>query len=51
MSQTPFQARLSEAADLTEARLTECLAGAHGSVAGAPTRLLAAMRHGALGGG
>lgn len=51
MSQTPFQARLSEAADLTGARLTECLAGADGSVAGAPERLLAAMRHGALGGG
>ena len=51
MSQTPFQARLSEAADLTEARLTECLAGTHGSVAGAPAPLLAAMRHGALGGG
>ena len=51
MSQTPFQARLSEAADLTEARLADCLAGAHGSVAGAPARLLAAMRHGALGGG
>ncbi|MCD1643562.1 polyprenyl synthetase family protein [Aurantimonas coralicida] len=51
MSQTPFQARLSEAADLTEARLADCLAGAHGSVAGAPVRLLAAMRHGALGGG
>jgi len=51
MSQTPFQARLSEAADLTEARLADCLAGADGSVAGAPARLLAAMRHGALGGG
>ncbi len=51
MSQTTFQARLSEAADLTEARLADCLAGTDGSVAGAPARLLAAMRHGALGGG
>ncbi|MEF2551529.1 farnesyl diphosphate synthase [Aurantimonas sp. A2-1-M11] len=51
MSQTPFQARLSEAADLTEARLSECLADGGDLVAGAPARLLAAMRHGALGGG
>jgi farnesyl diphosphate synthase len=44
-----FSQRLTSAAALVEARLTAALADLAG--AGGPERLLAAMRHGALGGG
>ncbi|MDY8110727.1 farnesyl diphosphate synthase [Fulvimarina sp. 2208YS6-2-32] len=46
-----FEQRLAQTADLVEARLADILSGRSPALAGAPERLLAAMRHGALGGG
>jgi farnesyl diphosphate synthase len=46
-----FEARLSAAAGETETRLTAILADGSPFVEGTPETLLAAMRHGALGGG
>ncbi|MER0239387.1 polyprenyl synthetase family protein [Fulvimarina sp. MAC8] len=46
-----FEQSLAQTAERVEARLTEALSGHAGLAKGAPERLLAAMRHGALGGG
>ncbi|MEN3793260.1 polyprenyl synthetase family protein [Fulvimarina sp. MAC3] len=46
-----FEQSLAQTADRVEERLSEILSGGKGHSAGAPDRLLAAMRHGALGGG
>ena len=51
MEPTIFEARLNEEAQTTEGRLAAVLDPAHPLVTGTPERLLAAMRHGALGGG
>ncbi|SMC85104.1 farnesyl-diphosphate synthase [Fulvimarina manganoxydans] len=46
-----FESRLAAVAARIEARLGDHLSGDEGALAGAPDRLLQAMRHGALGGG
>ncbi|WP_273507174.1 polyprenyl synthetase family protein [Fulvimarina manganoxydans] len=46
-----FESRLAAVAARIEARLCDHLSGEEGALAGAPDRLLQAMRHGALGGG
>ncbi|MEE2951085.1 MAG: farnesyl diphosphate synthase [Pseudomonadota bacterium] len=46
-----FESRLAAVAARIEARLGDHLSGEGGALAGAPDRLLQAMRHGALGGG
>ncbi len=51
MESSIFEARLGDEARATEARLAAILDPNHPLLSGTPERLLAAMRHGALGGG